>query len=136
MLEFKNEKERIFELNSRIEDRYGHIEEEEVEALAAECDASETRLIEVIEPKSRTVTVYDFLNDTTYPNMVFPGELQDLLRPEDVFLATFGMRFGQWHVLSLSPTYDSEATLDDCDCASCVEARSQIDILRDEMTYH
>jgi hypothetical protein len=117
---FASEDARIQELNCRILDHYDHLAEDEIQCLEFDCDASFTEMIWVVEVNKADVLVWDYIHDVDHSKVVFPSDLHELLRPRDVFLATLGMRSGKWHVLYLSPRYESSfEETPEPDCEIC-----------------
>lgn len=122
---FASEDARIQKLNDSIFESYDCLAEDELRCLESECEVAFTEMIWIIQVNKTDVLVWDYIHDIDYPKVVFPHDIQLLLRPRDVFLATLGMRDGRWHVLFLSPRYHVDKNDGDADECDWCRAESQ-----------
>lgn len=93
------------QLDQSIDDLFAHLAPDEVDILAQNFVRSTTRMITIIKIGARGSIVMDLMEDIEFKPVLFPEELFQLLRRNDVFLMTMGFRDGGWHVLYLSRLY-------------------------------
>ncbi len=105
----KTEKNRRMELKHEIENTFDHLANDEIEILAAEYDNSTTRMIEVIDIRTKSAMVMDLSEDIKFSPVAFPPAILSLLVRHDVFLATLGFRQKKWAVVYLSPPYETHS---------------------------
>ncbi len=96
---------RINQLDQSIDDLFTHLAPDEVDILAQNFIRSTTRMITIIQIGERGSLVMDLMEDIEFKPVLFPEELFQLLRRNDVFLVTMGFRDEGWHVLYMSPLY-------------------------------
>lgn len=102
----ENSKIRILKLKKEISNFYQHLAPDEVGLLASDYQKYETRMIEVIQVRKKSVCIMDLLEFLEFTHVIFPKSILKLLKPHDVFLATFGLNDKLWEIVYLSPPYE------------------------------
>jgi hypothetical protein len=102
---FSVSQNRMNQLDQSIDDLFAHLAPDEIDILAQNFVRSTTRMITVIKIGKRSSLVMDLMEDIEFDGVLFPEELNSLLRRHDVFLTTMGFRDDRWHVLYMSPLY-------------------------------
>ncbi len=98
---------RIAKLTAVIDQLYGKVGPDEVDKISLGYDWDVAKMVEVEKIKERTVNLKDIFDDTIYEPVVFPEGIISYLKRRDVFLTTLGHRNDKWHVLYLSPPYQT-----------------------------
>lgn len=106
-LEAFEEEERINRLNAAIEMHFGDLDPDEVEILERDFEETTTRMIEVVEVRSRGTKMMDLYEEEEFKSVQLPREISGFLRRHDVFMVTLGLKDGGWQMLHMSPSYES-----------------------------
>jgi hypothetical protein len=100
------QKNRNSQLKREIEKSFDHLAPDEIDILASDYERSETRMIEVIKIRKKSVLIMDLKKDIEFSHVIFPTSILQLLERHDAFLATFGLRNKKWEIIYLSPPYN------------------------------
>jgi hypothetical protein len=100
------QKNRRSQLKREIEKLFDHLAPDEIDILASDYEKSQTRMIEVIHVRKKSVLIMDLFNDIEFSHVIFPTSILQLLERHDAFLATFGLRNNRWEIIYLSPPYN------------------------------
>jgi hypothetical protein len=101
------EDERFVRLEGWIKEHFGHLAQDEIDLLGHSFERVKTMMFEILSLRRRGSSILDLDLDIELRPVVFPEELQLLLRSHDAFLGTIGFRKGRWEVLYLSQPYHS-----------------------------
>ncbi len=105
----ENNKIRISKLKKEISNFFEHLVPAEVEVLASHYKKHETRMIEVIQVRKKSEFIMDLFETIEFTHLIFPKTILPLLKPHDVFLATFGLNDKLWEIVYLTPPYNEGA---------------------------
>ncbi len=106
-METKDDSDRINYLNFAINSEYANRSIDFVDSMADFYGESIMEMFEIEKVGKNFVALAHHFEELIYEPVVFPDEIKNLLKPDDLFLMRLAKYEGQWLVLWMSPAYES-----------------------------